>query len=45
MSRALFDIMHLSVFAPMEGCGGGDWRDYPRELDYFEKSGSNSLPM
>ena len=35
-------IMHLSMFSP--GGGGGE-RDYPMELDKFEKLGSNSLPI
>ena len=34
-------FMHLSMFFP-RGVGGGD---YPRELDNFEKFGSNSIPM
>ena len=36
-------LMHLSMFSPQRGRRVG--RDYPRELDDFEKLGYNSLPM
>ena len=36
----LLKVMHLSVFSPRWGRTG-----LPRELDNFEKLGSNSLPM
>ena len=40
-TTAFFVWMHRSMFSPR----GKGRRDYPRELDNFEKLGSNSLPM
>ena len=37
-------VMHLSMFSPRGGSGGGGG-DYPWELDDFEKFGFNFLPM
>ena len=42
-NKILLYIMHLSMFSPRGEEVG--WRDYPREVDNFEKLGSNSLPM